>query len=66
MSFKEKVKKFRFGYLLLAIMLCACGALIIVYPNESMKTVCYKMHQIFKAKKAFGPCLLGGFQAMKK
>jgi len=41
MSFKEKVKKFRFGYLLLAIMLCACGALIIVYPNESMKTVCY-------------------------
>ena len=41
MSFIEKVKKFRFGYLLLAIMLCACGALIVIYPNESMKTVCY-------------------------
>ena len=41
MSFKEKIKKFRFGYLLLAILLCACGALIITYPNESMTTVCY-------------------------
>ena len=35
------LKKFRFGYLLLAILLCACGMLIIIYPNESMTTVSY-------------------------
>ena len=41
MSLGTKIKNFRFGYLLLAIMLCVCGALIILYPNESMTTVCY-------------------------
>ncbi len=35
------LKKFRFGYLLLAILLCACGMLIIIYPKESMTTVSY-------------------------
>ena len=41
MAFLEKLKKFRFGYLVLAILLCACGLLIIIYPNESMTTVSY-------------------------
>ena len=41
MAFIEKLKKFRFGYLLLAILLCTCGMLIIIYPNESMTTVSY-------------------------
>ena len=41
MSFINAIKKFRFGYLLLAILLCASGLLIIFYPNESMTTVSY-------------------------
>ncbi|MBQ9744356.1 MAG: DUF308 domain-containing protein [Clostridia bacterium] len=41
MSIINAIKRFRFGYLVLAILLCTCGVLIIVYPNESMKTVSY-------------------------
>ena len=41
MSLASSIKNFRFGYLLLAILLCVSGFLIIVYPNESMTTVSY-------------------------
>lgn len=41
MSLVNSIKNFRFGYLLLAILLCASGLLIIIYPNESMTTVSY-------------------------
>ncbi len=41
MSLKNSIKNFRFGYLLLAILLCTSGLLIIIYPNESMTTVSY-------------------------
>lgn len=41
MSLINSIKKFRFGYLLLAILLCASGVVIIAYPKQSMTTVSY-------------------------
>jgi len=41
MSLIKAIKNFRFGYLLLSILLCACGVVIIAYPMESMTTVSY-------------------------
>lgn len=41
MGLIKAIKSFRWGYLLISIILCLTGACFIIYPNQSMKTGSY-------------------------
>lgn len=41
MGLYEKIKNFRWGYLLLSFVLCAIGICFVVYPTQSMTTTSY-------------------------